>query len=300
MTQLWKANDSMTAGSQKTANDIAALWSKASEFDSGFKNIWTSQEQMSREIVNLWEKNKNIDKEFQNEWKQEQRYNDELGQLWQNYQMLRQEMFYEIDYRIRRATSQGKGFAGSTDHSTVNREMLDPVVKPSAQDVIDANEGKIRLNLGCGHIPVEGYINVDARDLPGVDVVADIQRLPYEAESVDEIFSAHLLEHFEISVMEREIMPYWTSLLREGGTMRVIFPDSESMIEDYNKGEMTFDELAHVIMGGQDYDKDYHYTMYNARRVEDLLQKMGLKNIVVVERGRKNGGCRETEMTATK
>lgn len=53
-----------------------------------------------------------------------------------------------------------------------------------------------KLNLGCGKDIREGYVNLDACPLPGVDVVADIEKkLPFEDETFDEIFSAHVFEH---------------------------------------------------------------------------------------------------------
>ena len=33
-----------------------------------------------------------------------------------------------------------------------------------------------RLNLGCGKGPLDGWINLDVVRLPGVDVVADLER----------------------------------------------------------------------------------------------------------------------------
>lgn len=57
-----------------------------------------------------------------------------------------------------------------------------------------------RLNLGCGKWPLNGWTNLDMVSLPGVDVVADLDRcsdvpLPFEADSVDEFFMSHLMEH---------------------------------------------------------------------------------------------------------
>jgi SAM-dependent methyltransferase len=54
----------------------------------------------------------------------------------------------------------------------------------------------MKLNLGCGRTPLPGYVNVDSADLPGVDVVADLEQpLPFEDCSVDEILGIDLIEH---------------------------------------------------------------------------------------------------------
>ena len=53
-----------------------------------------------------------------------------------------------------------------------------------------------KLNLGCGRDIKEGYINVDMEKLPGVDIVANVEKgLPIEDNSIDEVYTAHFLEH---------------------------------------------------------------------------------------------------------
>jgi SAM-dependent methyltransferase len=57
-----------------------------------------------------------------------------------------------------------------------------------------------RLNLGCGRNPLEGWINLDSARLPGIDVVADLERcantpLPFDDDSIDEFLMSHVLEH---------------------------------------------------------------------------------------------------------
>lgn len=55
----------------------------------------------------------------------------------------------------------------------------------------------MRLNLGCGHRIFDGYVNVDKFHSPGVDVVKDLESLPWpwETDSVDEVCLIHVLEH---------------------------------------------------------------------------------------------------------
>lgn len=176
----------------------------------------------------------------------------------------------------------------------------DPVIKDTAKEIVNENGGKIRLHIGCGHLPVKGYINIDTRDLPGVDVVASVDNLPYGKDEVDEIFLALLIEHFEYQIMLHELMPYWYSLLVENGKMRVIFPDAKAMVERYNEGSMSFEQLSHSIMGKQDYNNDYHYTMYSIEKVKELLKSTGFKDVVLIEEKRENDGCLESEIIAFK
>jgi predicted SAM-dependent methyltransferase len=54
----------------------------------------------------------------------------------------------------------------------------------------------MKLNLGCGRDIKKGYINLDIVDLPGVDVVCNIEKkLPFDDSYFDEIYCDNVLEH---------------------------------------------------------------------------------------------------------
>jgi len=62
-----------------------------------------------------------------------------------------------------------------------------------------------RLNLGCGDDYREGWVNIDINP----DVKADIHRdlnkgLPFDDNSVDEVWCSHLLEHLDDMIFAME------------------------------------------------------------------------------------------------
>ncbi len=54
-----------------------------------------------------------------------------------------------------------------------------------------------KLNLGCGNQPKKGWINLDISPGKGVDVIHDLNKLPYpfKDNSIDAIYAEYVLEH---------------------------------------------------------------------------------------------------------
>lgn len=161
-------------------------------------------------------------------------------------------------------------------------------------------KGTVRLNIGCGHRPLESYLNVDLRNLPGVDIVSDLRMLPFKKGTVTEIYTAHLIEHFTELQLQKKILPYWQEMLVSQGSLRLIVPDAVSMLRAYTEGEMPFEHLREVTFGAQDYEDDFHYTMFSPTTLKKLLCEAGFINIEIITLNRLNGKCREMEIHARK
>ena len=80
----------------------------------------------------------------------------------------------------------------------------------------------VRVNLGCGPLKYEGWINVDFDEKYNPDVVADARALPFEDATIDELYSSHLLEHFGY---EEPILEEWHRVLRPEGKITIVVPD---------------------------------------------------------------------------
>lgn len=70
----------------------------------------------------------------------------------------------------------------------------------------DVQGEKKILDLGCGRNKRPGALGIDRVQLPGVDIVHDLNEFPYpfEDNTFDEIYAIHIIEHLDciLSVME--------------------------------------------------------------------------------------------------
>lgn len=217
----------------------------------------------------------------------EQRDAQMLEYLVNRIEFVRRELMFEYRYN-----KSGNDFGESL---AVEAQIING-------DKIEEARGKrdIRLNVGCGHIQAEGYINVDRRHLPGVDVLADADRLPFGEEEVAEISSSHMLEHFPQESLVRDLLPYWKSLLQAGGRLHAIIPDGETMLIKHVNEDYPFSHLREVLFGAQDYSGDFHYNLLTPSSLSQILRDQGFVDVRVIEAGRRNGLCYEFEIEAFK
>lgn len=75
----------------------------------------------------------------------------------------------------------------------------------------------IKLNLGSGLRPQEGFVNIDNRAEVNPDLVCDITKgLPYEDNEIDEIIAVDLIEHLERMEVLALMDEIWRVLKAEG------------------------------------------------------------------------------------
>jgi predicted SAM-dependent methyltransferase/acetyltransferase-like isoleucine patch superfamily enzyme len=205
-------------------------------------------------------------------------------QIANSYKIIRDELFFELK---------------RMDISKEKLDDADAKIKPSYSEKIEKYR-KIALNLGSATIDIEGYVNVDERDLINIDVVSDVRKLPFDSDTVDEIYAAHLIEHFTTEDIQRALLPHWKDILKAGGKLTVIVPNIQFMMGKVVAGEQSFDDFKEVVFGGQEYSGDFHYSMFNTENLRCMLQDAGFVNIETIAETRRNGLCCEMEMTCTK
>lgn len=97
-------------------------------------------------------------------------------------------------------------------------------------------EPGVYLNVGCGPNVDENFCNIDYDWWPGVDACLDVTAgIPLQDEYAGGIFSEHMLEHVAFDAA-LAILEEFRRVLRKGGVLRIVMPDGELYLDEYQKG----------------------------------------------------------------
>lgn len=161
------------------------------------------------------------------------------------------------------------------------------------------------LNLGCGSDIRLGYVNVDFRKGPGVDMVCDLSVFPWPFASgaYEEVLMLDFLEHFPYRDTKK-ILLECNRILGTAGELVVQVPDAEHVCaaflgsgwymcnrcgtEEYphpgaqnvcpkcGQQHESLKEAAMMrLFGGQDYPGNFHHTMFDVHRLDDVVSSCG-------------------------
>ena len=135
----------------------------------------------------------------------------------------------------------------------------------------------MKLNLGCGTDIRKGFINIDSRELPGVDRVFDLasDETLGAPGSVDYILAQDILEHFPQADAKR-ILASWVKLLKPGGVIEIQTPDIREAVEK----SLGDDWMIRRIYGGQEYPGNFHKAGFTRATMKRLLESVGLEVIL--------------------
>jgi len=134
-----------------------------------------------------------------------------------------------------------------------------------------------KLHLGCGERYIPGFIHVDIRKSPCIDVIAFADKLPFKSGSVDMIYACHLLEHFRRHQVEN-VLREWYRVLKRDSLLRIAVPDFEAIVDVYEKYK-DVELIMGLLYGGQDYEYNFHHVAFDFKYLEKLLIKVGFKNV---------------------
>ena len=132
----------------------------------------------------------------------------------------------------------------------------------------------IRLNLGCGTIYKEGWINVDFNKEVRADIYCDCtKKLPFKNNNVDEILLDNVLEHIEKRFLMKFIDEIWR-ICKNGAIIKINVPHYTSVV--------AFKHLTHYNYFGvgsfeiADVKGAWKGERYGKARFNILKEKLGV------------------------
>ncbi len=145
---------------------------------------------------------------------------------------------------------------------------------------------ELNLNLGSGKSKVEGYLNLDIRNLKEVDIVHDLNKpLPYKDEEVDNIFTSHVIEHFwwQDSI---KMLKDWYRVLKPGGKLEIWTVDLDKviykMLTNADNPVMMYDANWRIF-GKKEPEGQAHHSIFTRRYLNLLLTNVGFKKVGYVD-----------------
>ncbi|MCX7593295.1 MAG: methyltransferase domain-containing protein [Fischerella sp.] len=94
-------------------------------------------------------------------------------------------------------------------------------------------EGMKKLNIGCGDRYSTDWINIDFNsNHPEVISHNLLQRLPFSDNSIDVVYSSHVIEHFSREDAEK-LIKECLRILKPNGILRIVVPDLEQTCREY-------------------------------------------------------------------
>jgi predicted SAM-dependent methyltransferase len=135
-----------------------------------------------------------------------------------------------------------------------------------------------KLNIGSGWRDIPGFTNVDGGDYPNV-TSKDIYLKDYKSESVDLIYSSHLLEYFNYQEAQN-LLGSWHTKLKKEGQLYLSVPDFEVLTEAYRQGT-PLSNLIGPLYGRMDMGKEeiYHKCVWDEQTLNFMLKLVGFKRI---------------------
>ena len=98
----------------------------------------------------------------------------------------------------------------------------------------------VNLDLACGDDRREGYIGVDIRPGKNIDIILNLEELPYKdipSECASLMIASHIVEHFKPWLMI-DIMNEWWRIMKPGGQLMIATP--------YGGSPMFWQDPTHV------------------------------------------------------
>lgn len=146
----------------------------------------------------------------------------------------------------------------------------------------------VRLHLGCGERHLDGYINIDfppaehnVQSTQAADVFADITKLEFPEQCIDEIRLHHVFEHFDYP-LSLAMLCRWRQWLKMGGILVIETPDLEASMDLLRSGHCSYKQKQSVLrhlFGSHEAHWAVHRDGWYREKFEHVLSALGFDDL---------------------
>lgn len=137
-----------------------------------------------------------------------------------------------------------------------------------------------KLEIGGGHIPTNGYVQLDVAEFPWTDICQPAHhRIPVPEKHFDEVRAVHVLEHIQRSHVQLALGE-WFRVLKPGGELYIAVPDMMVTFKNYiaEKDPMRRMRLiGDVVYGGDPTPEARHKVPYDPETLEITIRAAGFE-----------------------
>ena len=144
----------------------------------------------------------------------------------------------------------------------------------------------MKLHLGCGQRYLDSYVNIDfpssehsVQEKSVADLHADLLRLQYPSQSVEEVRLHHVFEHFQRPIA-CALLASWNSWLKPGGVIHIEVPDftrtARAMLSPLSSLKKQAVAERHLF-GSHEAHWAVHCEGYSAKMLTAMLASFGFR-----------------------
>lgn len=184
--------------------------------------------------------------------------------------------------------NSGQQFALTTEMPQYSGTLLDIGVEAKTEEAPLVKLADIGAGFEAPFFGTAEQVKVfrfDANEASEPDYRCDIRRLPVPDQSFDVVHSRHVLEHFGRAETFK-VLKEWTRILRIGGEFRIGVPNLRHALTQIlmmDEGYVPVDPYPWwQLYGSQSDEYDFHKNGFTVKRVQMLLEELGIFEDIVV------------------
>lgn len=142
--------------------------------------------------------------------------------------------------------------------------------------------GPVRVHLG-GELRVPGWININPKHAPHVDIRGDHRRLAlFPPGSVSVIYASHVIEHLDPRTEMSAALQLFLRVLMPGGQLLASVPDLLVLSRFYCDTSRSAQDrglVMRMMFGGHIDEFDVHHSGFDEEALRELLLHAGFAQV---------------------